>query len=215
MADSISGLSAVFWFSALVCACGGSTRGSDAGDGGAENTTFSPTCPMITPCGGDLVGDWQVKEVCLGAERGTSEFSGCPEAIETPGPLKRTGTYSFNADGSETLHYVVTSTSTIQLPTSCFTEAECQEYADVLTDVSLGGLAGSCRWDEVTGCACRRAVSNGVAGDGTYQVQGSSLIVINGITRSTSEASFCVSGNTLSISEIGGNGWLNTMTLTR
>jgi hypothetical protein len=124
----------------------------------------SGACHDYTPCGGDIVGSWDI-EICADPPLlGLRTF--CPAATET---LTMSGTADFRADGT------MTSTLTVamdtNLPASCVAElGVCGEPGGlgVLQDCSPGP-AGS--------CLCSSLTENGPT-DATYATTSEGLLTV-------------------------------------
>jgi len=232
---------AVFLVSVLVCACGGSSEGpgaggagggglgngasgstgragasaiSNAGTSGTGTTSTDSTCPTFTPCGGDLLGDWTIKEVCIKSpSKGLNGV--CPGMTLSVGAITATGTLSFRADHTETGSATISYPASVHIPADCYTESNCTLYETVLK-AGDGVSTASCSWDTATGCSCTMNVNQALSmGSGTYEVQGTNAIFTSADSAEPSVSSFCVSGNTLQMYSASDNGVTSSLTLTR
>jgi len=186
-----------------------SSSGSGNGAGAANG---SSSCPAITPCGGDLVGDWTIKQECMTTLM--DAVSVCAGATRSMSPLRVTGSVSFRADKTMTSTGVIAFSESIQIPSSCFTVDECMQYGSLFTG-QTGVIDSTCAYDANTGCFCSLDVSADTMSSGTYEVQGTNVTITNSSTAKTEVDSFCVSGSTLKVSQTNANGASATLILTK
>jgi hypothetical protein len=159
------------------------------------------------------VGDWTIKDVCLQSSV-NGLGSSCPDASWTVTPLNVAGTVSVKADNTETSDFSLDLSESLHIPASCYTEANCQDYGKALS-AATSVTSSSCSYDAATGCSCTMNVSQAAMGSGTYQVDGTNVTFTDSKTGKPSVSSFCVSGNTWSLSEVNNSGFVTSMTLTR
>ena len=172
---------------------------SGAGSSGAGAPNNGSTCPVVVPCGGDLVGDWKVKQECV--QIGEDAIAGlCPGATIGVTDLTADGTVSFKADNTMTSSGNFSFTETIRFPTSCMTADQCRTYAIALS-AEPSVMNPQCVYDALTGCSCTMTSSQATMNSGTYQVQGSTVTITSAAGAQPEVDSFCVSGNTLSIAQ--------------
>lgn len=134
---------------------GSGTSGS-AGSGGSSGASGGPpmipddagsgACHDYTPCGGDVVGSWDI-EICADPPlMGLRTF--CPAATET---LTMSGTADIRADGTMTTALTVAVETS--LPASCVAElgpcGEAGQGLNLLADCTPGA-AGSCLCSSLT-----------------------------------------------------------------
>jgi len=205
---------------------GGGATGGSAGDGGSSNASGGapgnggagggsqatgagggPSCPGMTPCGGDVVGTWTVTSSCLNVT-GEVDLSlygaGCASAPGT-GSLQVTGTWTAKANGT---YYDDTTTSgdeQFTLAPSCLvissTPVDCSGAASLLTGLSYSSL--SCPSTADGGCTCSGTVkqlggigwvSPSPSTDGDYTTSGNVITTSYGM-----KYSYCVSGDKLTM----------------
>ena len=141
--------------------------------------------------------------------------------MESISPLAVTGTVSFHADGSFTSSANISFVETLQLPTSCYTEAQCTAFpANLSSSTPTGITSAQCSYDASTGCSCSINYDQGNSmGSGTYAVQGTNVTITNtdptNGTNTPEVDSFCVSGNTATIFSVNASGSTATVVLTR
>jgi len=149
-------------------ALGGSAGQAGAGASGGPpmvpDDAGSGACHDYTPCGGDLVGSWDI-DICADPPfMGLRTF--CPAATET---LTMTGTADFRADG--TMSSTLTVATDTNLPASCVAQlGTCGEAGglNVLEDCTPGP-AGS--------CLCSSVTENG-PNDATYTTTPEGLLTV-------------------------------------
>ncbi|HYQ27230.1 MAG TPA: hypothetical protein VER04_08420 [Polyangiaceae bacterium] len=187
----------------------GSGGGGNAG--GASNT--GSMCPAVTPCGGDLVGDWTLKQMCLSPPP-TKLLSGCADASITLSPLTATGKVSFKADHTMSSAGVISFTEALRFPTSCYSDIQCTAYAGALSGEPTVTSA-QCSYDAITGCSCTVTSSQATMNSGTYEVQGSQVVITSSTTGKAEVDGFCVSGKTATVVQVNANGFSSSMVLTK
>lgn len=176
---------------------GGRSTGGHAGEspvstGGGESV--SDKCP-IAPCGGDVVGTWQISSVCTDwrvdpATRGT-----CPTGSSI-NDVQMSGTYTYGADGSFAWDTKTGGTTTVTLPAECVTDFAACTDLEVGFTVANGYQSGSCAGKVTTACTCTaKLVDEPSKGTGTYKTSGNVLTAILGSDSSSS--SYCVKGTKL------------------
>jgi hypothetical protein len=148
---------------------GSGGSGGSAGNGGSRPTGGTGgggaggTCASVTPCGGDVVGTWNVISSCLNVS-GTLDMSsiglGCSAGTVT-GALQVTGTWIARSDGTYVDKTTTTGKEQITLPASCLfisgTTTTCSTIGSVLT--VLGYENSSCADAAGGGCTCWATVN--------------------------------------------------------
>jgi len=204
---------------------GTGTGGTKTGTGGAAGTggSAAPSCPAISPCGGDLVGTWnaatassscvnlsgQLDLTRLGAG---SVAKPCTTANMTGGTVQVTGSITFNSDGTFTDSTVTTLSEQFLLPGGCreissTPAVSCESVANNLTP--LGYTTGSCTDASNGDCNCQGTLSAGtqIGGlgimdtnaldSGNYTPAGNVFTTNGG--RGDFTYQYCVSGSTLTL----------------
>ena len=124
-------------------ASGGAGSGGSSTNGGSGGSSTQPAnCPNGSPCGGDIVGTWNVTSSCLKLS-GDMDVSlagmGC-STVPVTGSLQVTGSWTAKANGSYTDNTITTGSMTFTLSSSCLTVSsvpvECANIAGDFT--SLG-----------------------------------------------------------------------------
>jgi hypothetical protein len=198
----------------LICASdlcvhlrGGGLPGA-AGSGGGE-----ASCSNVTPCGGDLVGTWNVTSSCLTVSGDLSVWylglDRC-ESVPVTGILEVTGTLTANADGTYSDNTTTRGEEQIDLPSACLeisgTRTTCARISAPLS--SIGFASVGCADNAATGgCTCSATIdqAGGIgaapmypSASGAYTAAGSTLMT----TTDEQEYSYCVSETTLTVTPL-------------
>lgn len=189
--------------------------GNGTGTGGSTSTGGSsgPSCPTATPCGGSVVGTWEVKASCLtlSGDMDVAHGSlGC-KSVPVTGSLKVTGSWTAKSDKTYTDHTVTTGSITFPLPKACQSVSSvpvpCDKAAGALQ--ALGWATVTCL-DDGSGsgtCNCTATanqtgglgvISPWAAPSGDYTTSGSgSDAAFN--ADGTVDYSYCASGTKLTM----------------
>ena len=133
----------------------GGSGGTGSGSGGAA-------CLDLSPCGGDVLGTWQVSSSCL-ALSDTLDLSpvgapGCSAPVT--GFLSVTGTFTANADGTYSDNTVTTGEEHFTLSPSCLvissTAVTCEGVSGIIK--TLGFASVTCT-PAGAGCTCSATVN--------------------------------------------------------
>jgi hypothetical protein len=138
----------------------------------------------------------------------------CPAATLTLSPLMGSGMISFKADLSTTSSAVISFTESVQLPPSCYTEAQCTNLTAVLA-AEPTVTNSHCGYNALSGCSCELTSTQPSMSNGTYEVQGTNVSLTNASSGKTEVDAFCVSGNTLSLVSRNASGATATAILVR
>jgi len=195
---------------AAASGTGGGTGGVDGGTGGAVG------CTSVTPCGGDLVGTWNVTSSCLdvsGQIDLTLVGMNCVTDSVT-GSLTVTGAWTDNGDGTYTDATQTTGSHHMELGEPCThlsgTIIGCDSMVIPMT--SMGYSEVTCVDNTATGgCTCDATINqigapdSGGIGFAPAQVRPTSShtaadnVLTLGQGASEAILSYCVSGTTLSV----------------
>lgn len=181
-----SGLVAVF-----LAACGGTDGG-----GTPSSNLAAEQCPAVpAPCGGDLVGDWDIVDICSTAAP-TNPDGDCPDATLTVLSIDLEGSQSFLADGTTT-----SSEGTAEYamrydtPTSCLARP-CSELASALRrnlETGYEVLDVECK-EQGKSCVCPLQLRETLpATQQTYEVNGSRVTTTDADGEMVED--YCVEGN--------------------
>jgi hypothetical protein len=165
-----------------------------SGCGGDDNKSGGPACNAFTPCGGDVVGTWQVKDSCM---QGKLTVDGCPTASITFDGVKTTGTMTFNADKTGTASITTTGGVKMSLPQSCLAGQTCASIDAVLkTELATETMTefSSVACSGTDPCTCVYTLKGTPSNDGgSWSTSGSVL------TQGTDKADYCVAGQELKV----------------
>jgi hypothetical protein len=195
---------------------GNGASGGSVSNGGAGGTSSgaggSDTCSNVTPCGGDVVGTWDVRSSCLKTS-GTADISflglQCLTA-EIAGTLDVTGTVTFGADGRYTDNTVATGSDSWGLDASCLnlsgTTVSCDGISYVFSAILLGyGYENFGCADAASGggCTCQGTINstgglgllyNDLTPNGNYESANNTLSL-----EAVLKYSYCVNGSELTV----------------
>jgi hypothetical protein len=166
-------------------------------------------CPAFTPCGGNLIGIWQIQSSCapeldssLSAALG---FPACADAIHLLS-ANQLGTFTLGSDGS----YSEQSTLDMDMQTALSLACANAVTATTMTAADMpafcsnyeSGMRASPEVTEVScavsgeQCVCTTVVHYEFADSGTYTVSGTTLTTDRGAT-----LSYCVQNDLLTMRE--------------
>jgi len=185
---------------------GGATANGGSSTVGGNTGTSTVSCTSVSPCGGNVVGTWNVTSSCLKVSGDldiTLASAGC-QTVPATGFLQTTGTWTANADGSYTDGTTTKGSITFQLSTACLTVSSVPVACDRMPSgfEVLGWSSGACA---VTNGTCTCTLNTNLKGglglvnesaltSGYYAASGSNLRLDD-----TSDYPYCVSGNTLTV----------------
>lgn len=192
---------------------GGSGMGS-AGKSGMGSAGQGGMCTAITPCGGSLVGKWQLGDVCLNLTPENTDL-GCDGATVSLDAVSLTGSIEFKADLTWTTSADLSFKERVNFPTSCYTQDQCSAFQTALKSEN-GGASAVCTYDAQSGCSCTISSSQPSTSNGTYEVAGSNVtLTTEGSNNPPETDSFCVSGNTLHLQNTPDAGGISVITATK
>ena len=188
----------------------GGGGGSGDATSGSSATGGTGTGAAAT-CSGDMVGTWTVAGSSLGVS-GQLDLTmlglGCASAPITGGSLQVTGTFTSNPDGTFSDNTTTTGSEQFTLAPSCMeisgTQVICSQIGRAFQ--AIGYASATCTSATGGGCDCTAAVQqNGAMGtlseylftNGTYSTSGNVVSTSDGA--SSAQYSYCVSGDTLSM----------------
>lgn len=172
---------------------GGSTGGSDA------------TCGEAA-CGGDVVGTWQVDELC-----GWPSFQESFQDADCTGSsvelldLAMNGTFTYRPAGTYTASLKVTGSFQLNYPSSCLQGGTCAQFDAELQDALVadpesGIRAVSCKGSKT--CECVADLRPNTTDDtGTYETNGHVLTMTSDEDGKPSKVNYCASGKTMYMAE--------------
>ena len=155
----------------------------------------------FSACGGNIVGTWHPVTVCGSTQ---SSSSGC-QGETSSGNLNTSGSVVFNSDGTFSINETVSGTATDTFPKSCLPQF--QSCDQVAAFVSATGPMASCSGDISVSCTCQVTLKEmTVTANGTYTTSGSTVTLMQQGSSGGNPASYCVQGNTLTVTGIGMGG---------
>jgi len=181
-------------------------------DGSSTKKPFSESCPVFSPCGGNLVGSWTIKSMCTDFSKDTS--LSC-EGLTVSSSLQPSGTLTFASDGSYVSQGSVSGSMSTTYPASCMTNLGVSCSSLNSANNPAKGFSISCG-DSTTGdCVCNETLVNKPTSEqGTYAVSGPALsLVVNGKAQDPSQ--YCVAGDTLTLQSLASSGATATLVGTR
>ncbi len=189
-----------------LAGCGGGTDDDDEG----------MNCGAVEGCGGDLVGQWNVVDVCVTGSP-PADNPECEGAISW-GQVDASGTVELTADGQTSSMLDMTAHVTYTFTEACLSaqsgtsvmldQAACDatatrvSQAENVTSVTCT-LSGDA-------CVCPATFQTATEGQGTYTTSGTDLIDSEG-----DAGPYCVSGSTLRFSTQTDSGMTITYVLER
>ena len=191
-------------FGMLTNGCSTSTS-SPAGTGGSTGAGGAgESCSNVVPCGGSVVGTWNVMSSCLtvsGQLDLTLAGLNCPAAAIT-GSLHVSGTWTGHSDGTYSDNTTTTGTEHFALASACLFLSGTTTTCDGISGPLQGGLgfkSVTCTTASSGGCTCTATVeqsggaglvSVAASGSGNFESSGNTLTV-----DTSSQYSYCVAGS--------------------
>ena len=176
--------------SMIVALC---VTGCDGGGGGGE----SLACEDGEPCGGDIVGAWEVVETCLEDDEIPIDDEECPEMTLRVEDVTLEGTFEFDDDGTYHVGGETSATIVISRPEECLNGASCDELEDAANDDAEAEDRPelSCV-DADDGCDCSTAIEEELDEDGHWETEDSTLTNVPD-DEDDNDNDYCVRGDDL------------------
>lgn len=191
----------------LTLACAGvmltAGCGKDHGGPGAS-------CLKVQPCGGNVVGAWNIVATCATRAALDSAFaaevagSACPTQMlgnveETP-----TGTLRFNSDLTYSSMFTINSVVDVIIPAACLGGTNCASVnANLQAELAAGlhpeVVSASCAGS--SNCVCHQVISTPQSETGTYSIAGNAITLVEA-DGTTSGVEFCVQGDTVHLMNV-------------
>jgi len=146
------------------------------------------------PCGGDIKGTWQFKDLCLADDvvLGVNPMAEqCPEATMTF-DVSMAGTVAFDGETMTMTPGSTTMSTEIRIPDSCLSaELTCDTVTEFFNDATCVSADGF--------CTCTRTDVNegGEPEVSPYTVEGTDIVLDEGPDEDPSRTPFCVQGDTV------------------
>jgi hypothetical protein len=188
---------------AALLSCGGGMAlvgcGGDDGPGA--------TCGKVQPCGGDVVGDWELVANCQSHAAMAAFASGfadqamssdCPAQSLRGAELRAAGSFLLRADSSYAVSLQFNAILDINIPASCLTSSSCATVsanlqAEIAAGARPGVVSGSCAGSP--DCLCREVLLLPQSEEGTYATAGT-VLTFTATNGEVSTFDYCVQGNT-------------------
>jgi hypothetical protein len=167
-------------------------------------------CTSVSPCGGDVVGTWNVTSSCLTLPNNLNVALvglGCASVPITSSSLQTTGTYTAKADGTFTDNTTTKGSVSFPLAPACLSISSVPTTCDRMSGIfaALGWTMATCT-DTNGQCSCALStdqkgglgfVSPVATATGRYTVANNTLTTNDGL-----EYSYCAAGNQLSVTPL-------------
>jgi hypothetical protein len=178
------------------------TGGTAAGCGGSGNAP-PPNCDQVQPCGGDLIGTWNILGGCANTVEETKELqSFCPGGAIRAFGMNMSGSITFNADLTFTRSdWKQTLVASETIPLSCVVgSTSCAELAaQSSTSSQTSSTQINCAGSSTCKCTVFD-VETMPTDTGTYAVYTASLLVSGPLTGMSSQ--YCVEGTRLHMMQV-------------
>jgi len=152
-------------------------------------SSSSGSCGKVQPCGGDIVGDYNITGTCVNngtiAMQIAQYLPNCPQLTAKLSSFNVTGTESFNADMTYNADEMVTASGLAMVPPSCLMSSgitlTCAEL-DLLLQQLIATMPGQLQAAHCTGsttCSCSFVLAPmHLLQSGTYTTSGTNLTLM-------------------------------------
>lgn len=179
--------------------------GCPALDGCGSDDGPGASCGQVQPCGGDLIGSWNMVALCQDRAKAISEFamaamaSPCPTQTLRNFSLSISGTYVFNADLTYSASAVLGGAVDVHVPAACLAGASCAALtaslqAAIAAGTAPGLVSASCSGS--SDCLCHQVTSLPQVDSGSYTTMGTALNFVSA-AGTTMAADYCAKENTV------------------
>jgi hypothetical protein len=173
---------------------------------GCSGQTSNGACGSGSPCGGSLVGTWNLTGSCIPQGSSATLLPDCPDASGVLIPETVTGQFVFNGDATYSAHLQVPGIETFSVPMSCGQGLPgpplvCDNFSQYTMSqwqkLDASPLDVTCNYG-VTTCACSAGITAGFSEQGTYATSGNSYTLTPaGSSSPTGGGDYCVQGSGL------------------
>jgi hypothetical protein len=171
------------------------------------------SCGQVQPCGGNVVGEYNVSAACTSDPAVGDNPLGfdCPEATVDVTGISVTGSASFKADMSYSLMTTARATAQVTFPPSCITPLAggltltCAQINDLipLLLASMPGTVESAQCAGSATCSCNVVLAPQIVNEtGTYVASGTTLTRTDSSTGQLLRGNYCVQGNALHFMQV-------------
>lgn len=176
--------------------------------------TTGGVCPAITPCGGSLVGAWEITTFCqakptkaVTVDCGDGTFNAARAVFDL------TGTLTVGADNAytfvRTIHVdrLSNSAPACIVRTNQVKDPKITMCSDLVADLNkeFGVTTTTCAGTVTAGCTCYSPTPMPATETGTIAVEGTSLVATKTGAQPGAADSFCVKGNILTVKTAAGD----------
>ena len=154
----------------------------------------------FVPCGGELVGQWQLRDSCV-TDPVSSFLDECPEATMATKSYQASGTIDLRADGTVVSNVSSQEAYVVDVPLACLT-VSCPQLQSLMLespeeDFGAGAQVRVVCVEAGTLCRCDLSIALAVGPEtDTYQVAGTQLTVVEP-DGEIEVMQFCVESDTL------------------
>jgi hypothetical protein len=188
---------------------GGQTSGtggvSTGGSGGSGGTGSPVNCNNASPCGGNVVGTWNVASSCLrlSGDMDMSLTSLDCATVPVSGSLQATGTITFNANGTYADGTTTTGSVTFPLDATCLSISSVAVGCDRIGNIFMatGWTTANCSEPNgQCGCSLSTVQQGGLGAVVSYTEPMSSYTTAgNTLTAANVTYQYCAQGDTLTL----------------
>jgi hypothetical protein len=173
------------------------------------------SCGKVQPCGGSIVGDWNLVAACETTAAINAELANdlmgsvCPTVTASNVHASIFGSLMFNADSTYSTSQQVKVTFDATIPASCSATLSCaMAEATLEAAIASGAISsGSCAG---TPCVCHEVVPANQSEAGTYTTAGKTFTTTpTGGTASSSD--YCIQGSTAHFMDVSMSMNMGTM----
>ena len=164
----------------------------------------SGSCGKVAPCGGDVVGNYNITSACLTLSSMDMPLEGCPGATVNASGIRVSGSASFNADMTYTLNETISASASETIPASCLTmngiTLTCQQLDQAIQQLVTEnpGVFQSAHCAGASSCTCSFTLAPMTTNtSGAYTTSGTTLTLSGG-----GGGEYCVQGNELHLISI-------------
>ena len=174
--------------------------------GCSQQPSADDRCGAGSPCGGNLVGTWNMTGACRPQGSPAPLLPGCADASGVLIPELVTGQLTFNADSTYSVSLQLSAIETFSVPISCpLSEGgppvPCENIARATMiewqQLDAGPMDVTCATGYST-CECSAGITVAFSQSGRYATSGSSYALTpDGASSSTGGGGYCVQGANL------------------
>jgi hypothetical protein len=178
----------------ITLSCGGKSQTISFSEPAGDRVEGAQ-CAPVSACGGDLVGAWELKSMCIPPLPPLPPVPTCPASTVRIVP-DVAGIAVYRADGTYTVEATFGASLALTLPASCLGSQTCRELEQRYRDE--GRLKAVDCADAADGCLCMLTAGDPEVTheEGTYTVSESHILTTSPAGVASSDA-YCVEGGQL------------------